>query len=97
MSENEIKSCLVSSRIEENFKLIRVIGIPDKRYNFKHARQFDSEWIYFGTDRRTCKVPGRKFDCEGNILRYSCGKMRNPSPVWWNDTCCSFLSYSQEG
>ena len=87
MSEDEIKSCLVSSRIEKNFKLIRVIDKPDAQYKFDYAGKFGSEWIYYRIDRTALIVSGRKCDCEGNFLRYRCGKMRNPSPILWYNTC----------
>ena len=81
LPEDEVKKSTVSSRLEDNVKLMRVIYLPKNSRENEVLGQFGDELILFSINWTTMKISCCTIDHNGIVRQYDGAQLPDLIPI----------------
>ena len=71
LPEEEIEGCTLSSKLENNFKSMRVFDLSNQPFQHDHFIKYGSEILLHSIDRNKFEISGCKFSHNGIVYSYN--------------------------
>lgn len=81
LPEDEVKDFTVSSKLENNIKLMRVVDLPNTPQQYERLVKYGGELILHSINWDTWKISGRKFDHNGVVCCYEGANIPDSAPM----------------